>query len=50
MYTVYTAYLPLQDSPTGVVETDVELLVHGSDVEDAMIAVEGKGGEGEREG
>ena len=41
--TVYTAYPPPQDSPAGVVETDIELLVHGSDVEDAMIAVEGRG-------
>ena len=41
--TVYTAYPPSQDSPAGVVETDIELLVHGSDVEDAMIAVEGRG-------
>ena len=41
--TVYTAYPPPQDSPAGVVETDIELLVHGSDVEDAMIAVERRG-------
>ena len=41
--TAYTAYHPPQDSPAGVVETDIELLVHGSDVEDAMIAVEGRG-------
>ena len=35
-----------QDSPAGVVETETgetELLVHGSDVECAMIAVEGRG-------
>ena len=35
-----------QDSPGGVVETETgetELLVHGGDVEDAMIAVEGRG-------
>ena len=38
----YTAYPPPQDSPAGVVETDIELLVDGSDVEDAMIAVEGR--------
>ena len=34
------------NSPGGVVETETgetELLVHGSDVEDAMIAVEGRG-------
>ena len=34
-----------QDSPGGVVEKETgetELLVHGSDVEDAMIAVEGE--------
>ena len=40
---MYTPYPPPQDSPAGVVETDIELLVHGSDVEDAMIAVEGRG-------
>ena len=31
-----------QDSPGGVVETETELLVHGGEVEDAMIAVEGR--------
>ena len=37
----------IQDSPGGVVETETgetELLVHGGDVEDAMIAVKGKRG------
>ena len=40
-----------QDSPAEVVETETEeteLLVHGSDVEDAMIAVKGRGGGEER--
>ena len=39
----------IQDSPGGVVETEtveIGLLLHGGDVEDAMIAVE----EGVREG
>ena len=39
-----------KDSPAEVVETETgetELLVHGSDVENAMIAVKGRG---EREG
>ena len=40
---IYTAYPSPQYSPAGVVETDIELLVHGSDVEDAMIAMEGRG-------
>ena len=44
MYTHCVHSIPSpQDSPAGVVETDIELLVHGSDVEDAMIAVEGRG-------
>ena len=44
--TVYSTQTHIQDSPGGVVETeigDIELLVHGSDVEDAMRAVEGRG-------
>ena len=38
-----------QDLPSGVETGKVGVLVHGSDIEDAMIAVEG-GREGEKEG
>ena len=35
-------YTASQDSPAGVVEIDIELLLHGSDVEDAVGEERGK--------